>query len=148
MVHYRSATPCPPPNIPLYTCARLNETHSCWAESLQLQMCVCLIELFWAISVVTVTLLPWCSSRHINKTSPASLLNLHPNWVHFGCSYCDGRINRSLVAASGSDEVEAGSSGDPFCPRKRHMAFLPSQSATAAQHHNGTSSLNKNLSLI
>lgn len=70
MVYRCSPTPCsPPPHF--YTCARLNQTHSCWAESLQFQMCVCLIELLRAISVVTGTLLPLCSSHHVNKTIPA-----------------------------------------------------------------------------
>lgn len=67
-----AALPLPAPPPPhFYTCARLNQTHSCWAESLQFQMCVCLIELLRAISVVTGTLLPLCSSHHVNKTIPA-----------------------------------------------------------------------------
>lgn len=145
MVYRCSPTPCsPPPHF--YTCARLNQTHSCWAESLQFQMCVCLIELLRAISVVTGTLLPLCSSHHVNKTW-WDVLNLHPNWVCFATSCYDGHINRSLAAASGSDEVEVRRSRvilSPVAPTQETQDRLyPPQSSTAAQHHNETFSSNK-----
>lgn len=75
------------------------------------------------------------------------VLNLHPNWVCFATSCYDGHINRSLAAASGSDEVETRRSRvilSPVAPtQETHDRFYPPQSSTAAQHHNVTFSSNK-----